>query len=376
MTPDKPVRQLDFTQDMERQAIKVIAQDPGFVAYWVDRLQEIHFVFPWNVLIFKAIRNYHKKYSKLPSKNVIEQEVSQYLSPDDNSQGFCKYFEGLFDSPVEDEQYVKDALIDHMKKIDYEQFIFKYSTLCRDNQHSAIEPAFKEMIKRHVLTVQDNGYFEAKETLLERIVEEVTCSPAVPSPWPTYNANTNGGFHHGTLTGFMGPTGCHAKGQGIMMADGTIKPVEKIKVGDCLMGDSGYRTVLRLIRGKGKMYKVVPVKGSSFIVNDEHILTLIGNDKEYGDCGKITDIPVKDYIKKGKWWKHTHKLIRSSPVVFDRDKKPLLIEPYLLGVLLGDGSIKHSTPIICKSDIELHKYIPKKLYGFRETSIKIHQKST
>ena len=32
------------------------------------------------------------------------------------------------------------------------------------------------------------------------------------------------------------PTGCHAKGHGILMYDGTVKKVEDVNIGDLLMG--------------------------------------------------------------------------------------------------------------------------------------------
>src|SRR4051812_11451789 len=71
------------------------------------------------------------------------------------------------------------------------------------------------------------------------------------------------------------PTGCHARGQGILMSSGIIKKVQDIEVGDELMGwDSEPRTVLRLRRGNGMLHRVIPVKGNTFVVNDEHVLTL------------------------------------------------------------------------------------------------------
>lgn len=73
-----------------------------------------------------------------------------------------------------------------------------------------------------------------------------------------------------------GSNGCHARGQPILMFDGSIKKVEDIVVGDQLMGpDSTPRTVLELKRGHGKMVTIVPKKGTSFTVNEDHILTLV-----------------------------------------------------------------------------------------------------
>lgn len=70
-------------------------------------------------------------------------------------------------------------------------------------------------------------------------------------------------------------SGCHAKGTKIMMHDGSLKNVEDIKIGEKLMGDdSKPRNVKRLCRGNSIMYKITPVKGDPYIVNDKHILCL------------------------------------------------------------------------------------------------------
>ena len=67
------------------------------------------------------------------------------------------------------------------------------------------------------------------------------------------------------------------------MADGTRKNVEDIVVGDKLAGvNNGIRTVEKLIRGVGKMYKVEQSRGETYVVNDGHILALeYSGDKEY-----------------------------------------------------------------------------------------------
>ena len=68
---------------------------------------------------------------------------------------------------------------------------------------------------------------------------------------------------------------CLAKGTPVMMFDGTIKLVEDIKIGDLLMGpDSQPRRVESLAQGKEMMYRVEPVKGDAYTVNESHILSL------------------------------------------------------------------------------------------------------
>jgi len=88
-------------------------------------------------------------------------------------------------------------------------------------------------------------------------------------------------------------SGCHARGTKIMMSNGSVKNVEDIQVGDKLMGDdSTPRSVKELFRGHAKMYKVTPMKGDPYIVNDNHIL-----------CLKATNISRIVWIEKESQYK-------------------------------------------------------------------------
>lgn len=149
-------------------------------------------------------------------------------------------------------------------------------------------------------------------------------------------------------------TGCHAKGTKVIMYDGSFKKVEDVKVGDLLMGpDSKPRTVLSLARGQDDMVKIKPTKGRSFIINKEHILSLqrtkkFSKDKSFG---KIIDIKFSDWENQSKTYKHIHKLFR-VPISFE--EKDLKIDPYFVGLMLGDGSLKR-TPAITSTDEEIIK---------------------
>jgi hypothetical protein len=69
---------------------------------------------------------------------------------------------------------------------------------------------------------------------------------------------------------------CLGIGTPVLRYDGTIVPVESVVAGDLLMGpDSKPRTVLSTTRDRGPLYRIVPVKGDSWVCNDAHILTLV-----------------------------------------------------------------------------------------------------
>lgn len=150
------------------------------------------------------------------------------------------------------------------------------------------------------------------------------------------------------------PTGCHARGQKVLLASGLTKAVEEIGLSDTLLGADGKpRKVLHLHHGKDDLYKITPIKGQPFIVNSQHMLSLVqtglkGHPQYPSQIGgKITDVTVSEYLTWSKNKKHTHKLYRSSAIekFHENDGSHISIDPYFLGVLLGDGNIKNSISI-------------------------------
>jgi hypothetical protein len=147
----------------------------------------------------------------------------------------------------------------------------------------------------------------------------------------------------------IGPYGCHRKGQEIIMYDGSLKKVEDIQVGDLLMGqDSTSREVLRLVQGVDDMMEIVPKKGDPWVVNSNHILSLMKTQKRtklqgkqsYKRIAEIVDVPLNEYITWAKSKKQSHPLFRVG-VDFVPTATPLPIDPYFLGTLLGDGCVRN-----------------------------------
>ncbi len=145
---------------------------------------------------------------------------------------------------------------------------------------------------------------------------------------------------------------CHGKGTKILMYDGTIKKVEDIKIGDQLMGDdSSPRNVLSLARGREKMYRIIPKKGEPFTCNGSHILSLKSTPKKKGERKYYINISVNEYLQKDDNFKHCHKLWKTG---VDFEDKEVGLDPYFIGVWLGDGS--NRTSEIHNPDKEIEKY--------------------
>ncbi|WP_052435405.1 replicative DNA helicase [Sulfurospirillum cavolei] len=147
---------------------------------------------------------------------------------------------------------------------------------------------------------------------------------------------------------------CLAKGTKVLMFDGTLRNVEDIAVGELLMGDdSTPRKVLSLAHGTEKMYWVRQNKGIDYRVNESHILSLKRSRNEgkhrHGD---VVNISVRDYLRKSKKFKNNHKGYK-VPVKFM--EKSVEIEPYFLGLWLGDG--RKSDVRIATQDREIVAYL-------------------
>ena len=94
---------------------------------------------------------------------------------------------------------------------------------------------------------------------------------------------------NGLVIGIEGPMGCgkcHASDTPILMADGTIKLVQDIEIGDNIMGDdSTSRLVLSLGQGEDMMYDVQYENDhGKYTVNSEHILCLYQIERGFIEC--------------------------------------------------------------------------------------------
>ena len=196
---------------------------------------------------------------------------------------------------------------------------------------------------------------------------------------------------------------CHGKDTPILMYDGSIKMVQDVKVGDQLMGDdSTPRNVLSLATGRENLYKIVQKNGGeNYVVNESHILclkntvskdiyynknrgidyivarwfnrdTLKYNSKyfKYNEENKLdvlkdaqkyldkldidtkVDVPLKDYMDLPT---KNRKELKGYRVGVEFPSKNIELDPYFLGLWLGDGSSNESA--ITSIDKEIVDYL-------------------
>ena len=185
---------------------------------------------------------------------------------------------------------------------------------------------------------------------------------------------------HNTSWGFMCPAECFDPETPILMWDGTSKRAGDIIIGDILVDDLGNPTKVRTTcSGFKNMYDVIPDK-DNFIkhrVTDNHILTLrIRQHKNILNCARkgrkykhsvkflnretikiqeryfaslkeaedfvnsfddddTLDITIENYLKLNKTTKDHLVIFKTEGIHWT--KKDVEMDPYLLGLWLGDG---------------------------------------
>lgn len=150
------------------------------------------------------------------------------------------------------------------------------------------------------------------------------------------------------VIGSPGSAKCLGKGTPVLMYDGSIKLVEDVVVGDFVMGpDSMPRRVLSTTTGTEEMFRVVPVKGDSYVVNKSHILSF----KPTKVRGTV-NMPLAHYVSLSPSKKSELKGWRTGVEWSARD---VPLEPYFLGLWLGDGDARDQT--ITSADNEIIHYL-------------------
>lgn len=173
--------------------------------------------------------------------------------------------------------------------------------------------------------------------------------------------------------------GCLGKGTLVRMFDLSLKKVEDIRVGDCLLGVDGKpRNVLTLCRGESSMYRVEQKKGISYTVNNEHLLVLEdqGTDKRKTVNGKriyigrdhkkgFHKIRADDFYNES--CKSTERRFKGIKVGVNFDKQEVSLDPYYLGLWLGDGTSRNA--YITNVDKEVLDYLYNEVPDIYDVSV-------
>ena len=216
-------------------------------------------------------------------------------------------------------------------------------------------------------TVFDRAF----DQVTKNMTREINC---IPWGFPRFEQYLPGIEHrkYYIVTANSGVGKCFGKGTKILTYDGSVKNVEDIVEGDCLMGpDNTSRIVSGTNKGIQKLYRVSQTGGDDYIVNEDHVLYLLkltkANYSHYNHAltsqrdryySPVT-MTIKEYNELSDKTKKFLYGVQCNEIEFP-NSQPLNIDPYFAGLWYGDGTKKQMA--ITNTDKEIIDYI----YDFAE----------
>lgn len=173
----------------------------------------------------------------------------------------------------------------------------------------------------------------------------------------------NKGYDKNDPKTYFSTMGCHSYGTKIIMGDGSYKEVQDIVVGDEVMGvNSQVRVVNELIRGYGKMFEIKQSHGETYVVNEDHILSLeYSASEDFMDLkeGDRINMSVRDLMMMPE---DTRRFFKGYKEGYELEEKEFLIPPYILGQWLGDAETEDEENLfkegLIKYGLMSNKHIP------------------
>lgn len=312
-----------------------------------NMFDEEHLRFLSNVLW-----QFFRRYKAFPSVGIFVsniKEVLEDIEPTLRSR-IVSFLPKIAQAPLPtDASYIKDKVEGFCRRQNFRDALMRSVDLMKDEKYDSVFTIMKNAVSASTPGSKGHDFHLEREARWEGIERD-----PISTGLPPLDKVIGGGLSNGELGVVVAATGCHAAGTPILMFDGTIKNVEDVRVGDQLMGpDSQPRNVLQLARGRERMVRIVPTKGDSFVVNENHILSLVHTVTK-----EIVNIKVKDWELQHKTFKHCHKLYWSGEIDFGKNEE-LPVDPYFVGLLLGDGYVRRHRVELTTCDNEIAEYFVK-----------------
>lgn len=369
-----------FTWDdaFQKKLLGMLLSDQYMLVQSLGKVFPEYFSNEAHVLVAKILFSHFEKHKSIPEKWIIEQELENLLK--DRDKGVNLLYRTELNAVYE--YYVpgldtREYLIDkvtYFAKVQAMKIAFHTSLdkMQEDPENDATWNFIYEKMRQAMLIDRNYEpgleYFNQIDLFFERMKNKIVGKDRFTSGFPAIdNALTGGGLFAGQIGSWIGLPGtgkCVSGDIKGLMANGSLKKVKDIVVGDQVMGIDGQpRTVLAVHSLIDRKYEIRPVKGNSYFVNSKHILSLKNSHRvaqkrkdrgartrnseyrnptpcfanHFARMGQtnIYNISVEDWFKQTQHFKTKMKGWRTG---VDFPTKEVKIDPYILGAWLGDGS--------------------------------------
>lgn len=348
------------------QLLNQIVVDKDFSSSIIDVIESNYFDNKYFRIILQMIKEYYVKYESIPNFETIEQIIKLEVSQEMVAKIVLDTLKQVKEAPFEGTQFVQEKALKFCKQQELQKAMDKAQKIITQGDfesYDKVEGLMREALQVGEIEKGQKDIFSDLETVLDEDYRH-----PIPMGIPGIDKLLKGGLAKGEIGVILAPTGV---GKDQPISEPLLTPkgwvtIGDIKVGDKVIGSDGKEQYVLGVYPQGvrPMYKVEFSDGTNtscglghlWSVNTLNMRTSKTRDKQgkgifrpdYGYKVVKTSDMMNDIKKRGRY---NYRLPVISPVHFE--EKEVLIDSYLLGLLLGDGSICDGGVRISTKDDEL-----------------------
>ena len=347
------------------QLLNQIVVDKDFSSSIMDVIESSYFDNKYFKIILQMIKEYYIKYESTPNFETLDQIVKSEITQEIVAKVVLDTLKQVKDAPFEGTVFVQEKALKFCKQQELQKAMDKAQKIITEGDFESYDKV--EGLVRNALQVGeiDKGQTDIFANL-DTVLEEDYRHP-IPMGIAGIDRLLKGGLAKGEIGVILAPTGVGKSlpnSEPVLTPKGWVK-MGDIKIGDKIIGSDGNQQYVIGVYSQGvrTIYKVEFTDNTFVNCDEEHLWsvnTLNMRTAKTRVEGKSVYKPnygykvvktsdMMNFIKKRG--RYNYRLPVVSPINFN--EKDVLINPYLLGLLLGDGSICDSGVRISTKDDEL-----------------------
>ena len=194
-----------FTTEFQLEILRFLVQDKdgGLV---VKRVKPSYLVLIEHSIIAEGLVKFFKKNNKVPSKNILKQEIKELLEgknyvdlvTQDDVPNINKIIDDLYNTPLQDSEYIRDKIYQFSTYVEMKNLNESFD-LENFDQYEEYSKKFDRILQNSKPKTEDEPLYLIRD-LAQRQFKRRIDPDVVPSPYKQLNDLTNaGGFPSGSV---------------------------------------------------------------------------------------------------------------------------------------------------------------------------------
>ena len=194
-----------FTTEFQLEILRFLVQDKdgGLV---VKRVKPSYLVLIEHSIIAEGLVKFFKKNNKVPSKNILKQEIKELLEgknyvdlvTQEDVPNINKIIDDLYNTPLQDSEYIRDKIYQFSTYVEMKNLNESFD-LENFDQYEEYSKKFDRIIQNSKPKTEDEPLYLIRD-LAQRQFKRRVDPDVIPSPYKQLNDLTNaGGFPSGSV---------------------------------------------------------------------------------------------------------------------------------------------------------------------------------